>query len=618
METPTNRKRHRVSESESEQTPSSDADESSAQVRKRRSTRRRSKVKDADPDEEFASAKDDPGETGEDDLDPGEEDDEYFEDDVDPLTTIVVDSLVKKFSLSKEEAKVAVKEALRGKSILTDEYSQSRPADQNWKVGLDPHVVRRLEPELIDLREELATEKLTIVKILTADLAREHKKKALEWYDALQNIEPYTADYLQARDDLMNYIRTNRRTFPQVAGGLVLAPEEKERQLLVEEQAVVKLLGEHPSYRQRILELNATREVKARIYQRWLTFKDLNSTSDEYGARKQWLEHALSLPYNQLTGLAKPESPLVMNGLLCAITHNLNRKVYGLAQAKQELLQVLAQRLTNPLGSHPNLALVGASGTGKSLIYSSVAEAYGIPFERVSLGGLTDSAVLKGHSSTYVGAEPGLMVKILQRIKCSNGMVFFDELDKLGTSESGREVQYALLHLMDATTNKDYRDTYLADIPLDLSKLWFVCAMNHSNWLDSAMRDRLHIIRLKSYTSEEKKVIARDYLLPAALTDVGLPPNSVTFTPDAIHRLVASMPSDTNVRPLKDELSLIVGRVNLYRSVLLADGTTGDVKLTFNIPRFCLPLTVTAELLKCLGTTKDNEENELSKRMMYL
>ena len=553
-----------------------------------------------------------------DDDDEAGSDEEYFEDNTDPLATIVVEGLVNKLSLSKEKDKdkltLAVKDALKGKSILTDEYCRSRPADQLWKVGLDTTVVRRLEPQLIELREEMEADKISIPKILNSDLAKADKKRALELYDALQNVEPFTAEFIIMRDDLVNYIKTHNRSFSVSS----TTPVAVKGELEAEEGELLKLIGECPNYRQRILELNAPREIKARIYEKWLTFKETSTTSEEYAGQKKWLDHALNMPYNEMAKFVLPESPQAMNSLLTTVSKSLNKTVYGLSNVKQELLQVLAQRITNPVGHHPNLALVGPPGIGKSLIYSSVAEAYGIPFERVSLGGLHDPAVLKGHSSTYIGAEPGLIVKILKRIKCSNGMIFFDEIDKLGQTERGREVQYALLHLTDATTNKDFRDTYLSDIPIDLSRLWFVFAMNNEGWLDSAMRDRLHILRLKSYKRDEKEAITQQFLLPTALKDVGMAPNSVTFTPEALREFVAHLPSDQNVRPLKDEMGLIIGKINLYRASLLSGDDTGELKFDFTIPNFKLPLTITTNLLRKLRTPKEEEEDNVSKRMMYL
>jgi intein/homing endonuclease len=1008
MDSLRNRKRVRIVEDPEE---TMEVDEEQPRKRGKRSTNARRR-KNKEPEEDAMSEEEVEAAVSEEEADEGSaSEEEYFEDDVDPLATVVVDGLVRKLTISKEQALEAVKEALKRKSILTDEYSRSRPADQLWKVGMDPNVVRRLEPKLIELREELEADRITIPKILTSELSMEHKKRALEWYDALHNMEPFTNEYINARDDLRAYMTQHAPRPVPVTEGMSPAEQkiltsEKEQRMAAEEKELLKTIGEFPDYRESILELNAPREAKARIYENWQGFKELKPGSEEYDTRKQWLRHALLLPYNELVKFVLPESPGAMNDLLLRVQQNLDRKVYGLHKVKQELLQVLAQRITNPFGSHPNLALVGPPGVGKCLapdeqvimydgslreaqdvkvgdllmgddstprtvlstcsgidpmyrivptkglpfvvnephilslvqcrsprvkneqvgnyrrykvswmdqgtqrsrsfkfsssaaetartaaetfatsvdtkgqvldialsdylqksknwksyykgyrtgvefpsrpvkldpyaigywlgdgtsalseittadpevveyyrktfptltltpkkscpityyigfgvkryqsehgnvflhhlqgynlinnkhipadylcndrktrlallaglldsdgyldnncyeitqksrrlaeqirylaqslgfacyltqvektctnglsgrvtgtyyknlicgecleeipvllerkkaqprrqikdanhfgfaveplgpgkycgfsidgnrrfllkdftvthntmIYSAVAEAYGIPFERVSLGGLHDPAVLKGHSSTYIGAEPGLIVKILQRIKCSNGMIFFDEMDKLGQTERGREVQYALLQILDATTNKDFRDTYLADITIDLSKFWFVVAMNHDEWLDHAVRDRLHIMRLKSYKRSEKEEIARQFLLPGALKEVGMPLDSVTFTPEAIKRLVSQMPEEGNVRPIKDEMALLIGRINLYRSLLLPDGGTGQLKLDFSIPNFSLPLTVTPELVDRLRCKKEEEEDDISKRMMYL
>jgi ATP-dependent Lon protease len=349
-------------------------------------------------------------------------------------------------------------------------------------------------------------------------------------------------------------------------------------------------------------------------------FKDLTVDAKDYDSNKAWLEYALALPYDSLVKYDLPSNSGGINDFCVRLKRNLDKKVFGLETAKQELMQIMINRITNPKGNNVNLALCSPPGLGKSLIFSTIAETLGIPFERISIGGLTDAAVLKGHSSTYIGSEPGLIVQLLKRVRCSNALVFIDEIDKLGETERGREVQYALLHITDATTNKEFRDTYLSDIPLDLSRLWFVFAMNNDRWIDKALKDRLHVVKLKNYSRSEKESIVKSYLLPQAVEEVGMKIEDVSISADALSALVRSMDQDAGIRPLKEEVRLLVGKINVLRSITLADGTTGEIKLDYEVPGFKLPLMITVDTYKRLRSKKDedDDDNSISKQMMYL
>jgi hypothetical protein len=562
-------------------------------------------VEDEHSDEDDAEVSD-AEEDDEKEYDPEaeERDPKYFEDDTSPMKTLIVEELLKNFKLDAKDVEPVVDQALRKLPLLTDEYSKSHPADLIWKIGVDPNVVRRLEPTLISLRDEIQVEQPTILRILGAHISRDDKKKALEYFDVLENVEPYTEDFLRLKTVINDILKKAYKTHDEM---LKLQADEKVL------QGTAPVLG----YLERIVALEASAEIKARIYEKYQAFKELSADGRDYESQKTWLDHALALPYDKIHDTELPTTPEGINALCVKIKAKLDEKVYGLEKVKQQLLGYVVSRITNPAGgSRINLALSGPPGVGKSLILGCIAEAMGLPFECISLGGLQDSSVLKGHSSTYIGSEPGIIVQILKRIKTKRGFILFDEIEKLASSERGREVQYSLLHITDFTANKDYRDNYLSDLPIDLSGMFFVFAMNNDDWLDKALRDRLSISHIKSYTHKEKEKIVRSYILPSALKDVGLEPESVLFNDDALSAFVRSGPQDENIRPLKDEIVAIVTKINLYRSVLLADGTTGEVKLDFKIPKFKIPLTLTPELINTLSARNDKEE-DLSKLMMY-
>ncbi|MFA6972755.1 MAG: AAA family ATPase [Gallionella sp.] len=533
----------------------------------------------------------------------------YFKADNSKLKALLAKELVKAFKLPLSELDPILDQTLEQFPLLTDEYSQAQPADQTWKIDLNENLVRRLEPTLISLRDELALDKPTMVKILSAHLPQEDKKRALALFDVLANIEPFTEDHVRVSDYIANILKRSAKTHLEM---VELEASEK----------VLKGIAPVTGYLERIVALKASTETKARIYERYQSFKELSAEGRDYESQKAWLDHALALPYDQETTTVLPTTPKEINALCVKIRQKLDEKVYGLDKIKQEVINAVVNRLTNPNGkSHRNLALQGMPGVGKSLILSSVAEAMGLPFECISLGGSGDASQLKGHSSTYIGSEPGLMVKILQRIKSSRGIILFDEVDKLSQTAQGREVQYALLHLSDKTLNHSFRDNYLSELKIDLSNMWFVFAMNNEEWLDKALKDRLQLFHIKMYSKEEKEIIVRRFLLPEALKEVGMGADDISLTDGALTAFVKRVGLSEGIRPLKDGILSMVSRVNLYRSVLLGDGTTGEVKLDYKIKGFKLPLVLTEELVKVLYVVEkggEEEENCESKRMMYM
>lgn len=522
-----------------------------------------------------------------------EQENEYFGLDKDLLRLSLTQSLSSHLRGSKLQAAVSNSVEILSKSF--DEYLDPIPKDEKWKIGLDNATVSKLEPVLKSIRSEIEKDTPTMEKILAAHMTMENKKKAVELFDILNNTERYTEEYLDLKKRINGLLK------------LALPSHEK----LVENERFEKELKVSDSVtnglKDRIFKLNAPTEIKAKIYEKYVTLSSLTPDDKDYGSLLNWIEHAVSLPYNNIVENVFPKDPKSINELCCRVKNKLDENVFGLEKVKQEILNVLVNRISNKNFSSYSLALTGSPGVGKTLILSSIADALNIPFERISIGGMTDPSVIKGNPSVYMGSTPGLIVQILKKIKYANGLVFIDEIDKLGETERAREVQYALLHITDLTTNKDFRDTYLSEIPIDLSKIMFVFAMNNEYLLDRALRDRLYIIKIPDYKFEEKKEIVKTHLLPKALNELGLSPRDVIFTNDAIDRLVRSFKS-SNIRPIKDEIRLVVGRINLQKSVTLEDGSTGIIDLHYKLPSIKFPVTITSENIVNLMTEKPEDE----------
>ena len=192
----------------------------------------------------------------------------------------------------------------------------------------------------------------------------------------------------------------------------------------------------------------------------------------------------------------------------------LDKAVYGMEDAKMQILQVLGQLISNPSSVGTAIALKGPPGTGKTtLIKEGVSKILERPFAFLALGGATDSSFLEGHSYTYEGSVWGKVVDILITSKCMNPIIYFDELDKISETPKGEEITGILTHLTDTTQNDKFHDKYFSNIDFNLSKILFIFSYNDEKKVNPILKDRMYRIETKGYDKKQKVIIARDYLI---------------------------------------------------------------------------------------------------------
>ena len=266
----------------------------------------------------------------------------------------------------------------------------------------------------------------------------------------------------------------------------------------------------------------------------------------EYTMTRNYLDWLISLPWSKFT-----EDKLDLAGA----SRLLDEQHFGLRKVKDRLLEFLAviklkQRLKGPI-----LCLVGPPGVGKTSLGKSVADALGRKFIRISLGGMRDEAEIRGHRRTYVGAMPGRIIQSLRRVETGNPVILLDELDKAGSDFHG-DPAAALLEVLDPSQNDAFVDHYL-DLPYDLSRVLFLTT---ANWLDPvhpALRDRLEVIELPSYTAAEKVEIARRHLAPRQLEEHGLKKKQVRFPEPALRQIIQDYTREAGVRQLEREIAAL-------------------------------------------------------------
>ena len=272
----------------------------------------------------------------------------------------------------------------------------------------------------------------------------------------------------------------------------------------------------------------------------------LETAASEFNVTRNYLDWLTQIPW----GLRSAETFGITNARKV-----LDEDHYGLQDVKDRILEFIAVGKLRGTVEGKILCFVGPPGVGKTSIGKSIARALNRQYYRFSVGGLTDVAEIKGHRRTYVGALPGRVIQALKKCQTENPLVLIDEVDKIGKGYQGDPAS-ALLELLDPEQNSSFLDHYM-DVPVDLSKVLFVCTANMTDTIPRPLLDRMELIQLSGYVADEKKAIAEKYLAPAAKEAAGLQNADVNLTDDAIEELIKSYCRESGVRNLKKQIEKV-------------------------------------------------------------
>jgi ATP-dependent Lon protease len=345
---------------------------------------------------------------------------------------------------------------------------------------------------------------------------------------------------------------------------------EEQSKILEKMEEVNKLTKIDKPYRFKMLEKDIPEDIKAVALKKLTTFQKMEPGSSEYSKMKNWVDAFMMIPFCKYINFdlsLEKNGPEECKKFMENSTQLLDAAVYGLNDAKMQIIQMIGTWISNPNAIGSAIAIKGPPGTGKTtLVKEGISKVLQRPFSLIALGGSTDSSFLEGHGYTYEGSTWGKIVSIIMESGCMNPVIYFDELDKVSETPKGEEIIGILTHLIDSSQNSEFHDKYFSDIKFDLSKCLFIFSYNDESKINPILRDRMYKIETKGYDAKEKATIARIHLLPSIRKQICFNEEDIVISDEVLSHIVQTYTGqEKGVRNLKRCIEIIFTKLNLYR-----------------------------------------------------
>ena len=432
------------------------------------------------------------------------------------------------------------------------------PNDKEFEATIES--VREMAIKIIQENPNLPSEAAFAIRNINSDAflinfisanmnATVLEKQAVLEIDELKERATEVLKYLH-----IDFQRLTLRNEVQSKARFDIDKQQREYFLQQQMQTIQKELGGASSEAE-IEELRAKakdkkwdKKVKDLFEKEITKMQRTNPNSPDYSIQRNYIETLLELPWNEYSK---------DNFDLNRAQKILDKAHYGIDEVKRRIIEYLAVlKLRNDMKS-PILCFYGPPGVGKTSLGRSIAKALNREYVRMSLGGLHDEAEIRGHRKTYIGAMPGRILQLLKKAKTSNPVFVLDEIDKLGNNNYHGDPSSAMLEVLDPEQNKEFYDNFL-EMGYDLSKVLFIATANDLSTIQPALRDRMELINVTSYTIEEKAEIAKRHLLPKQLKEHGMKSSDIQLGRKEIERIIEGYTRESGVRALEKEIAKVV------------------------------------------------------------
>jgi ATP-dependent Lon protease len=372
----------------------------------------------------------------------------------------------------------------------------------------------------------------------------------------------------------------------------------KQIEILDKEDEIYNFSKTNIPIRYKIICSNIPLATKSLIIQRIDAFEEMDSTDLEYSKLSKWINGLSRIPFDIYISLpvSLKNSSIEIEEFLHNSYEILKNTIYGQLNAKNKIMQILAQWISNPQSTGQIIALEGSPGVGKtSLVKNGVSKALNRPFCFYALGGANDISNLEGHSYTYEGARCGRLVEMLMESKVMNPVIFFDELDKISNTSKGNEITGLLTHLTDYSQNDSIQDKYFSGINLDFSKSIFFFSFNDINNINPILKDRLTIVKFDGYTLDNKINITKDFIIPQLLENIGFNKTDITINNNVLKYIILKYSeNEDGVREIKRYIEELFLKINLLR---LIKSNENKLDIKYNIDNLTFPLDITIDIV---------------------
>ncbi len=428
------------------------------------------------------------------------------------------------------------------------------------------------DPEFVVLSDEIRKQTVEVIRL--SDEIRDDAIQAVEQapdpeylinfvatnmpFEMFKKYEALTAGSVKERAELLlkeiGRMREYARIKMEVQTRARQDMDQQQREFFLQQQIRVmqQELGDNPgnddqtSLREKAESLNLSEKMRAYFEKELRKLERIPPQAPDYNVQLNYLETFVSLPWGQKTA-----DNLSIN----VAKQQLDHDHFGMERVKERILEHLAVYKLQNNSKNPILCLYGAPGVGKTSLGKSIAEALGRKYVRISLGGVHDEAEIRGHRRTYIGAMPGRIIKGLIKAKTDNPVFILDEIDKVVGATHNGDPQSALLEVLDPEQNVSYHDNFL-DVDYDLSSVMFIATANNLSTIPAPLLDRMELIEVEGYSTEEKIEIAKRHLIPKEQEKLQLP-QPLKFTNSGIERLIEGYTRESGVRQLEKMIQKI-------------------------------------------------------------